>query len=422
MINLSIKYYATEEYVDEAIANLDLSAGVMDSIDILNNVEPNKQLVTNGIGVLEWKDQPLYETNCVVVKLNSTNVIDKGESVTDGRYQYTFSLVDAGCDFSGSTIWDTSMYPWTIYFDGESITIEARRMPVMLQNPTSKITTIHAYQYGDDIRIDVWYNEGGEHIFAVQAGEMKYSQLSYNYMPDGYPKIIHNLIPFGSYSTVGTLSDDGQSYYFQMSYTMTGNTKYRVRLKDADYFVTSVENEGGLVTLGSAAMPYNDPPFYAECDPNTSKTIFYWNVSYGKTKIGISKVEDVLVPMDEKFLPESVALKSDIDAILTGHNHIIDDITDLQAALDSKALQSDLVALANDFSTKADREHNHNDVYYTESEIDTMLSEMASIERGGTGQTSIVDTTYVEPRYRASALVNTETTPTENGVIAWVYE
>ena len=86
------------------------------------------------------------------------------------------------------------------------------------------------------------------------------------------------------------------------------------------------------------------------------------------------------------------------------------------------AKMSDLELLANDFSTKADREHNHNDVYYTEAEIDTLLSEMASIERGGTGQTSIVDTTYVEPRYRASALVATETTPTENGVITWVYE
>lgn len=45
-----------------------------------------------------------------------------------------------------------------------------------------------------------------------------------------------------------------------------------------------------------------------------------------------------------------------------------------------------------------------------------------SVAQGGTGQTSIVDTVYTAPRYRASALVSTETTPTSNGVITWVYE
>lgn len=45
-----------------------------------------------------------------------------------------------------------------------------------------------------------------------------------------------------------------------------------------------------------------------------------------------------------------------------------------------------------------------------------------SITRGGTGYTSITDTTYTTARYRASSLHNTETTPTTNGVIAWTYE
>lgn len=44
------------------------------------------------------------------------------------------------------------------------------------------------------------------------------------------------------------------------------------------------------------------------------------------------------------------------------------------------------------------------------------------IEHGGTGYDSIVDTEYTTPRYRASALVSTETTPSYNGVINWTYE
>ena len=41
---------------------------------------------------------------------------------------------------------------------------------------------------------------------------------------------------------------------------------------------------------------------------------------------------------------------------------------------------------------------------------------------GGTGYTSIEDTTYTTARYRASALYSSETTPTTNGVINWTYE
>lgn len=44
------------------------------------------------------------------------------------------------------------------------------------------------------------------------------------------------------------------------------------------------------------------------------------------------------------------------------------------------------------------------------------------VEYGGTGQNSIVDTTYTTARYRASALVTNETDPTVNGVINWMYE
>lgn len=44
-----------------------------------------------------------------------------------------------------------------------------------------------------------------------------------------------------------------------------------------------------------------------------------------------------------------------------------------------------------------------------------------SVDRGGTGYTSIADTTYTTARYRASALVSAETTPSTNGVINWTY-
>ena len=44
------------------------------------------------------------------------------------------------------------------------------------------------------------------------------------------------------------------------------------------------------------------------------------------------------------------------------------------------------------------------------------------VSKGGTGYTSITDTTYTTARYRASALSATDATPTTNGTIIWFYE
>lgn len=54
--------------------------------------------------------------------------------------------------------------------------------------------------------------------------------------------------------------------------------------------------------------------------------------------------------------------------------------------------------------------------------VDEKYLPVISIEKGGTGQTSIEDTVYTAARYRASSLHSTETTPTTSGVIAWTYE
>ena len=45
-----------------------------------------------------------------------------------------------------------------------------------------------------------------------------------------------------------------------------------------------------------------------------------------------------------------------------------------------------------------------------------------TVAKGGTGYTSITDTTYTADRYRASSLNSSEVNPTINGVIAWMYE
>ena len=570
---MSIKYYATEQYVDEAIANLDLSADIMGSIDILNNTEPNKQLMTDEAGTISWEDKPLHKSNRTVIKFHTDDCTDAGAGAANGRFSLKVPFTQLGHDTGGE--WAPANWPWTFGLDGETFTIAGRRLPVILSSPTSNLIQAHLYQYGSDIVFEGRFDEVGEHTFIFEAGKIKYTEIEYGHMPEGYPKILtRNINGELRTSYTGSTSDGGATYYasnskFKVEDGKSYNFYFSESSFDTDtYVVTAVKNENGQIVIGNTSATFEDFPFYLIQDTGATTATLYWDGVYGSTiyfskneiieeiipldekflpehqhttswneledkpfgvktelieaipeqeytfnsigggiyfrqvgpypmldynkqnyvvmmnnerydcvpragytddsgtlrcllgnatfdsdienaqdtgepffiysdpsgytnilvnakgphRVGVYEEQEVIIPLDEKFIPDTVARKADIEEAITAHNYIIDDITDLQTTLNSKALQSDLELLANDLSTKADREHNHNDVYYTEAEIDTLLSEMASIERGGTGQTSIVDTTYVEPRYRASALVATETTPTENGVITWVYE
>ena len=59
---------------------------------------------------------------------------------------------------------------------------------------------------------------------------------------------------------------------------------------------------------------------------------------------------------------------------------------------------------------------NENELYLIQG------TRIASIAEGGTGRTTIADTEYAVIKYRGSALVSSETDPTENGTICWTYE
>ena len=59
---------------------------------------------------------------------------------------------------------------------------------------------------------------------------------------------------------------------------------------------------------------------------------------------------------------------------------------------------------------------------FTYHTIDPKYLPIIDVAHGGTGRSTIADTEYTTAKYRASALVTTETDPTDNGVIYWTYE
>ena len=71
---------------------------------------------------------------------------------------------------------------------------------------------------------------------------------------------------------------------------------------------------------------------------------------------------------------------------------------------------------------KAASSHNHSASEINSGTLSADRLPIITVAKGGTGYTSIIDTTYTTARYRASTLNSSETTPTNNGIIAWTYE
>lgn len=104
-------------------------------------------------------------------------------------------------------------------------------------------------------------------------------------------------------------------------------------------------------------------------DTSSSSLYIYFTASYYNPTInGISDI-GIIHQLSDSFIPDSISRE--------GHKHALNDGT---------------------------------------------LTGTLSVEYGGTGCTSIVDTTYTTARYRASSLHSTETNPSSNGVICWTYE
>lgn len=86
--------------------------------------------------------------------------------------------------------------------------------------------------------------------------------------------------------------------------------------------------------------------------------------------------------------------------------------------LENISLKKLITLIKTSIASKADVGHTH-----IASEVGALPADgILSVSQGGTGHSTIEDTTYTTARYRASSLVSAETTPTTNGTICWMYE
>ena len=309
--NLIPDTIARKADIEDALANIDSSVSAP-------NAAPNQQLVTDEFGNTKWEDKVLYKSNRTVINFNTDECSDHGEDATDGRFEFEVPFTQLGHDIPN--IWSNAEWPLTFQLDDESFTIAGRRLPIILSNPTDKIKRAQIYQYGADILISMTFDEPGDHTFVFEAGRDKYTQLDYGYMPEGYPKIVSTRAnSTNAASVTGTTVDGGESYYATFSsFTPVAGTTYQIFIGsvgyDFDVFVaTATTDENGNVIVGDLMAPHVEPPFCMIHQTGDTYPTLYWNGKYGaQIYFGKSEIQEEIVPMDEKFLPDTIMRKGDI--------------------------------------------------------------------------------------------------------------
>lgn len=268
-------------------------------------------LVSDEFGNPKWEDKILHKSNRSMIKLNSETAIDRGEGYPNGRYHSVINVGELGHKLY--TLWGPTVEPWTLYFDGASITYFQRRLPIINTKPMSGVEHIQIYQHGSEVRIDIGYDEPGEHIFVFEAGGDMYSQLDYGFMPHGYPKIEFKEVSLVNRTSMnGTLFDNGQTYCTAIiGLSLKTDCGYKMffsnSTSDSTRYSAKSSSSDDKIIIGDGTKSYNNIPFYLEYDEIASNTTLYWDSSLGqKVYFGISEEVEEVITIDDMFIPNTI--------------------------------------------------------------------------------------------------------------------
>lgn len=145
------------------------------------------------------------------------------------------------------------------------------------------------------------------------------------------------------------------------------------------------------------------------------------------------EVEDVVSPSQPLSIEDRLVELEDKPVVADGNLLVGNGTTELEEMTPEEILSHINGASISHMTTEeyeamSSDETNANILYMltdAKEEIDldeSIISGTLDISNGGTGYTSIQDTNYIAPRYRASSLHSSEVVPDVNGVICWTYE
>ena len=144
--------------------------------------------------------------------------------------------------------------------------------------------------------------------------------LTYDYMPEGYPsKTVQTTVLMEEQECAFT--DDGKSakYYLTDPFDLVEGQTYTVKWDGTEYECVC-GNKSGVLFVGNlsyANMGENSgEPFLYDTYDNVFTT---FDTAASHT-ISVTTTEEIVIPMAEAFLPETLATKSDVEVAQTAAN------------------------------------------------------------------------------------------------------
>ena len=275
----------------------------------------HQQLVTDGEGNAKWEDRLVWKYEQPVDYLS-------------GEVSLTFADGQPSTISTANTFVTSQEY--TVSWDG----VEYNCIAYVAEGPNTPSIgngSIASVLGGNDEPFFITIYEGELMIFAQEDGahtvriigiEKDVHNIDPELLPEGYPyteiKDVAIVYPEETIASEYT-NGDIQAKSFDHANVLTNGGKYKVVFNGTEYICTAYETiddgqEGTVVVVGNEAIMsgngsngtrQNTGEPFVYCEWPSDYVNIYWNGEPTCT-IKIIEVEEVIHPMDSKYLPESV--------------------------------------------------------------------------------------------------------------------
>ena len=164
------------------------------------------------------------------------------------------------------------------------------------------------------------------HTISVKTTAKIVTPMAYDYMPEGYPtKIVRTVTPMKEQQVAFTLNEKYNLYMAQLTnaFDVVKGQKYTVNWDGTEYecvgIVMNPESALGNTSIAGEGSDTGEPFLYVYNTKQHGGMFATLDASASHT-ISVKTTAEIVTPIDEKYLPENLATKADVENAQTTAN------------------------------------------------------------------------------------------------------
>ena len=173
----------------------------------------------------------------------------------------------------------------------------------------------------------ITHDTSASHTISVKTIVKTVTPMAYDYMPEGYPtKIVRTVTPMKEQQVAFALMEEMGAYMAQITnaFEVVEGQTYTVNWDGTEYecvgfFIKPNSGIGNLSIVGKGSDT-GEPFVYAYNAKRHTGTFATLDTAASHT-ISVKTTAEIVTPIDEKYLPENLATKADVDNVHTTAVH-----------------------------------------------------------------------------------------------------